>query len=147
SVIVHLVLLDLAQGPKSGSQAVLASLLGLLAAPGMPLLSWIPLRDGLAASPGDTLLSPVPAAAGWTVGILMALACRAARHLIAGLQRSGLPPLSRRLAVGAAGVLLRAGLWLALSAGPVRGGGAVARGRGVLAACGGVYAVLGGGRA
>src|SRR5690606_21579835 len=142
SVIVHLVLLDLAQGPKSGSQAVLASLLGLLAAPGMPLLSWIPLRDGLAASPGDTLLSPVPAAAGWTVGILMALACRAARHLIAGLQRTGLPPLSHPLALGASAVLLGAGFWLALSAAPLLDGGAFAPARSLVAALGGLYALM-----
>src|SRR5690606_19577350 len=129
SVVVHLVLLDLARGPRSGPKIILASILGLLAAPGMPLLSWIHIRNGLAAyppAPGDTLLSPASVAVGWTAGILMALACRALRHLIAGLQRDGLPPLPHPLALGSSAVLLGVGFWLALSAAPLLEGGTFA---------------------
>ncbi|NGM45989.1 response regulator [Rhodobacter sp. SGA-6-6] len=145
SVVVHLVLLDLARGPRSGPKIILASILGLLAAPGMPLLSWIHIRNGLAAyppAPGDTLLSPASVAVGWTAGILMALACRALRHLIAGLQRDGLPPLPHPLALGSSAVLLGVGFWLALSAAPLLEGGTFAPAESLVAALSGLYALM-----
>lgn len=139
SVVVHLVLAELhaATPGRSATPFLLASGLGLLLLPGMPLMSGLFWPRAAAVE----TVSPTAVALAWIAGAGLAALCRAARHLLRLRNDTDPRMLSHPAHLVLAGVILGGGFWLVASALPLTAGQAFAPAPPVAPLLGALYAL------